>query len=87
MPMSMRYNKPLTERLLSLYHKDKKDLLTVDLFSVNLLSRVDIVIRYIEVDFTFGVPDYFRYIEEFVISRFVISRYYSIHFTVILAGT
>ena len=80
--MSMRYNKPLTEKLLSLYHKDKKDLLTVDLFSVNLLSRVDIVIRYIEVHFTFGLPDYVRYIEEFVISRF-----YSIHFTVTLAGT
>ena len=61
--MSMRYNKLSTERLLSLYHKDKKDLLTVDLFSVNLLSRVDIVIRYIEVDFTFGLPDYVRYIE------------------------
>ena len=46
MPMSMTvamtYNKPLTERLPSLYHKD---LLTVDLFSVYLLSRVDIVIR------------------------------------------
>ena len=40
-----------------------KDLLTVDLFSVYLLSRVDIVIRYIEVDFTFGFPDYVRYIE------------------------
>ena len=39
------------------------------------MSRVDIVIRYIEVDFTFGLPDYVRYIEEFVISRF-----YSIHF-------
>ena len=80
--MSLRYNKPLTERLLSLYHKDKKDLLTVDLFSVNLLSRVDIVIRYIEVDFTFGLLDYVRYIEEFVISRF-----YSMHFTVTMAGT
>ena len=57
-------------------------MLTVDLFSVYLLSRVDIVIRYIEVDFTFGFPDYVRYIEEFVISRF-----YSIHFTVTLAGT
>ena len=45
-------------------------LLTVDLFSVYLLSRVDIVIRYIEVYFTFGLPDYVRYIEEFVISRF-----------------
>ena len=37
-------------------------LLTVDLFSVYLLSRVDIVIRYIEVDFTFGLPDYVRYV-------------------------
>ena len=74
--MSMRYNKPLTERLLSLYQ------MTVDLFSIYLLSRVDIVIRYIEVDFTFGLPDYVRYIEEFVISRF-----YSIPLTVTLAGT
>ena len=40
------------------------------------------VTRYIEVDFTFGLPDYVRYIEEFVISRF-----YSIHFTVTLVGT
>jgi len=64
--MSMTYNKLLTERLLSLYHKDYKDLLTVDLFSVYLLLRVDIVhvIRYIEVDFTFGLPDYVHYIEE-----------------------
>ena len=67
-------------------------MLTVDLFSVYILSRVDIVIRYIEVDFTFGLPDYVRYIEEFVISRFVISRFviwrfYSIHFTVTLAET
>ena len=45
------------------------------------MSRVDTVIRYIEVYFTFGLPDYVRYIEEFAISRF-----YSIHFTVILAG-
>ena len=35
----------------------------------------------------FGLPDYVRYIEEFVISRFVISRFYSIYFTVTLAGT
>ena len=76
----MTYNKPLTEKLLSVYHKDYKDLLTVDLFSVYPLSRVDIVIRYIEVDFTFGLPDYVRYIEDFVMSRF-----YSIHFTVTLA--
>ena len=40
-----------------------------------------ILIRYVEVDFTFGLLDYVRYFEEFVISRF-----YSIHFTVTLAG-
>ena len=57
-------------------------MLTVDLFSVYLMSRVDTVIRYIEVYFTFGLPDYVRYIEEFAKSRF-----YSIDFTVILAGT
>ena len=51
------------------------------------MSRVDIVIRCIEVDFTIGLPDYVCYIEEFVISRFIISRFYSIHFTVTLAGT
>ena len=62
-------------------------MLTVDLFSIYLLSRVDIVIRYIEVDFTFRLPDYVRDIEDFVISRFVISRFYSMHFTITLAGT
>ena len=62
-------------------------MLTVDVFSVYLLPRVRIVIRYIEVDFTFGLPDYVRYIEEFAISRFVLSRFYSIHFTVTLAST
>ena len=61
--------------------------MTVDLFSVYLLSRVDIVIPYMEVDFTFGLPDYVPYIEEFVTSRFVISRFYSIPLTVTLAGT
>ena len=41
-------NKSLTERLLSLHHNYRlKDLLTVDLFSVYHLSRVDIVIHYI----------------------------------------
>ena len=59
-----------------------KHLLTVDLFSVYLLSRVDIEIRYIEVEFTLGLPDYVRYIEKFVISRF-----HSISFTVTLAVT
>ena len=62
-------------------------MLTVDLFSVYLPPRVDIVIRHIEVDFTYGLPYYVRDIEEFVISRFIISRFYSIHFTVTLTGT
>ena len=35
----------------------------------------------------FGLPNYVRYIKKFVIPRFVISSFYSIHFTVILAGT
>ena len=70
--MSMTYNKPFTERLLPLYYTEGlKDLLTVDQFSVYLLWRVDrscylltrVVIRYIEVDSTFGLPDYVRYIE------------------------
>ena len=43
-------------------------------------------IRYIGVDFTFGLLDCVRYNEYFVISRFVISRFCSIHFTVTLAG-
>ena len=43
------------------------------------------VIRYIEVHFTFGFLDCARYNEDFVISRFVISRFCSIYFTVTLA--
>ena len=67
MPMSITNNKPLTERLLgwdavSLRY-GLKDLLTVDLFSVYLLSCVDIVIRYVEVYLRLG----FRIM--FVISR------------------
>ena len=46
------------------------------------IQLVDNVIRYIKVDFMFRLPEYVHYIEEFVISRF-----YSIHFTVTLAGT
>ena len=55
--------------------RQNKDLLTVDPCSVCLLSGVDIVIRYIEVDFTFGLLDYVRYI------------FYAIPFSVTLAGT
>ena len=45
------------------------------------------VFLYIEVDFTFGLLDYVRHVEEFVISGFVISRFCFIHFTVTLART
>ena len=41
-------------------------------------------IRYIGVDSTFGLLDCVRYNEDFVISRFVISRFCSIHFIVTL---
>ena len=50
------------------------------------IQHADIVIRYIEVDFMFGLLDYVRFIEEFVKSKFVKLRFYSIHFTLILAG-
>ena len=50
-----------------------KDLLTVDLFSIYLLSHVDIAICYIDVDFMSALPHYVRYIEEFVILRLIIS--------------
>ena len=43
-------------------------------------------IRYIEINFTFALLDCVRYNEDFVKSRFVKSRFRSIHFTVILAG-
>ena len=44
------------------------------------------VTRYIAVDFTFGLLDSVRYNEDFVILRFIISRFCSIHFIVTLAG-
>ena len=43
-------------------------------------------ISYIGVDFMFGLPDCVRCNEHFVVSRFVISRFCSIHFNVTLAG-
>ena len=45
-------------------------------------------IGYIEVDFSFALPDFVLYIEEFDISRFAIYwAVYSIHFTITFAGT
>ena len=48
--------------------------------------RVLTFLRYIGVYYTFGLLDCFRYNTDFVISRFVMSRFCSIHFTVPLAG-
>ena len=74
---------PLTEKLLSCYKvKGFSSLLVCFAF---IFCRVMTFIRYIGVDFTFGFLDCVRYNEDFVISRFVISRSCSIHFTVTLA--
>ena len=43
-------------------------------------------ICFIGVGFTFAFLDCVRFNEDFVISRFAISRFCSIHFTVTLAG-
>ena len=74
----------MTYQTLSL--KDREEDRAEVQFSFYLLLRVGIVIYDIEVDFMFGLPDYAHYIGEFVISRFVISTFYSIHFTVTLSG-
>ena len=81
--MSMTCNKQFTEKLLplDLHHNDFTTricwLLICSAFVCCCLlniQRVDIVIRYIEVDFTFRLLEYVCYIEEFVILRFVLYR-------------
>ena len=70
---------PLTEKLLSCYKvKDFSSLLVCFAF---IFCCVMTFIRYIRVDFTFGLVDCVRYNEDFVISRFC-----SIQFTATLAG-
>ena len=70
---------PLTEKLLSCYKvKGFSSLLVCFPF---IFCRVTTFIRYIGVDFTFGLLDCVRYNEDFVVSRFC-----SIQFTVTLAG-
>ena len=63
-----------------------KDFLPLLVGFAFIICSVMTFIRYIGVDFTFGLLDCVRYKEDFVISRFVISRFCSIHFTVALAG-
>ena len=74
----------MTEKLLS-YHK-VKGFSSLLVFFVFIFCRVMTFIRYIGADFTLGLLDCARYNEDFFIQRFVISRFYSIHFTVTLAG-
>ena len=73
----------MTEKLLS-YYKVKGFSSLLVCFAL-IFCHVTTLIRYIGVDFTSGVLDCVRYIEDFIISRFVISRFCSIHFTVTLA--
>ena len=51
-----------------------------------IFCRVMTFICYIGVDLTFGLQDCVRYNEDFIISRFILLRFCSIHFTVTLAG-
>ena len=74
----------MNEKLLS-YYKVKGFLSLLVCFAVTFCG-VMAFIHYIGVDFTFGVLDCVRYMEDFVISRFVIWRFCFIHFTVTLAG-
>ena len=75
---------PLTEKIHSYYKvKGFSSLLVCFAFT---FCRLMTFIRYIGVDFTFGLLDCVRYNKDFVISRFIISRFCSIHFTVTLAG-
>ena len=69
----------MTEKLVS-YYKDRGFSSLFVCFAF-IFCRGMTFIRYIWVDFTFGVLDCVRYTEDFVISRFC-----SIYFTVTLAG-
>ena len=65
----------MTEKLLSFYKvRGFSSLLVCFAF---IFCRVMTFIRYIGVDFTFGVLDCVRYIKDFVILRFVKSRFHS----------
>ena len=75
----------MTETLLTLFNKVKGFSSLLICFAF-IICSVMAFIRYIGVDFTFGLLDCVRSNEDFVISRFVISRFCSNHFTVTLAG-
>ena len=75
---------PLSEKLFPCYKGKRFSSLLVCFAFIFCLVITSI--RYIGVDFKFGLLDCVRYDEDFVVSRFFISRFCSIHFTVILAG-
>ena len=74
----------MIEKLLS-YYKVKGFSLLLVRFAFIFCCMMTFI-RYIRVDFTLGLLDCFCDNEDFVISRFVASRFYCIHFTVTLAG-
>ena len=75
---------PLTEKILSCYKvKGFSSLFVCFAF---IFCRVMTFIRFIGVDFMFGLLDCVHCIEDFVISRFFKSRFCSVLFTVTLAG-
>ena len=73
----------MTEKSLSYY--GVKGFSSLLVFFAFIFCRAMTFIRYIRVDFTFGALDCVLY-EDFVILRFVISRFCSVHFAVTLAG-
>ena len=74
----------MTEKLLSYYKvKGFSSLLICFAF---IICSVMTFIHYVGIDFMFGLLDCVCNNEDFVISRFVISRFCSIHFTATLAG-
>ena len=75
---------PSTEELLSCYKVKGFSWLFVCFSSI--FCRVMTFIRYIGIDFTFGLLDCVRYNEDFVILRFVKSRFCPIHVTVLNFG-
>ena len=75
----------MTEKLLS-YYKVKGFSSLLVCFAFIFCHMMTLIIRYIGIDFLFGVLHCVHYIEDFAIWRFVISRFCSIHFTVTLAG-
>ena len=81
--VTLDMTEPLTVKLLSRYKvKGFSSLFVCFAF---IFCRVMTFLRYIGVDFTFGLLDRVHYNEDFVISRFIKSRFCSIHFTVTLA--